>query len=234
MVPRASLAAILFLVPFVALLGWLSTTSTVAVFTTLPSSESIASAEGQVAISADQARAAAAANVRAAPWFEGSRYRLHAARALLALPAPLRTRELPRVEQLTRASLRSAPMSAYGWTLLAFLRFQRGDIPGATRAWEMSVMVGRYVPNLMQSRLLLGMKIAPYDRSLTASVIDQVRVLAEGDPASLAQAARRGGVEAPVRAILAGSEQAAAFEQATKAWVAGAGARLKRQAEAKP
>lgn len=234
MAPRASLAAIIFLVPFVALLGWLSAASAIAVFTTLSSSDIVASAEAQVPIPADQAQAAAAANIHAAALFEGSRYRLHAARTLLALPAPLRVSERPLIERLTRTSLAAAPMSSYGWTLLSFLQFERGDVAGATRAWEMSVLVGRYVPNLMQSRLLLGMRMLRYDRSLANSVTDQVRVLAEGDPSSLAQAARHGGVEAPVRAILAGSEQSVAFEKATKALVAGAQARLKRQAGAKP
>lgn len=94
-------------------------------------------------------------------------------------------------------------------------------------------MVGRYVPNLMQSRLLLGMRLVRYDPSLAPSITDQVRVLAQGDPASLAATARRGGVEAPVRAILAGSPQSAAFERATKATVAAAQARLKRESGAK-
>jgi hypothetical protein len=229
MAPRASLAAVTLLVPFVGLLGWLSAASTIAVFMTLPFNDAVTAAETQIGISPDQAHAAAATNVRASGWFEGSRYRLHAARTLLALPAQARSHELPAVEQLTRRSLASAPMSSYGWTLLSFLRLQRGDVPGAARAWEMSVLVGRYVPNLMQSRLLLGMRIVGRDQSLAAAATDQIRFLAEADPNSLARTARHGGIEAPVRAVLARSEQSEAFERETRLLVGGAAGRLRRQ-----
>ena len=235
MAPRANVSAALAFGPFVALLAWLSIGSTIAVFTALPSSNVVSSVEAQLPRPASEVRAAAADNIRAAGWFDGSRYRLHAARSLLALPASLSVREQASIEQLTRASLSAAPMSSYGWTLLSFLRFQRGDVAGATRAWEMSVLVGRYVPNLMQSRLLLGVKILRYDRGLADEVVDQVRVLAKGDPASLARTARNGGLEAPFRAILAGSEQSEPFELATRALVSTARSRLRQPlAKAKP
>jgi hypothetical protein len=229
MAPRASLAATILLVPVIGLLGWLSVASAIAVFVTLPSNDIVVSAETQVPVSADKARIAAAANISAARWFEGSRYRLHAARTLLALSVPARTRELPRVERITRLSLAAAPMSSYGWTLLSFLRLQRGDVAGAARAWEMSVLVGRYVPNLMQSRLLLGIKIFSRDRSLADAFVDQIRFLAEADPRTLALTARYGGIEAPVRAVLSGTDQAASFERETRLIVAGAAGRLKRR-----
>ncbi|WP_420138741.1 hypothetical protein [Sphingomonas sp.] len=234
MARRASLAAILISAPLVGLLAWLSVSSTIAFVTALPAGADASSALPSPAVSPERAQAAAAANAQAARWFDNSRYNLRAARTVLLLPGPNRRRERAQVEALVRASLSAAPMSPYGWTLLAFLRLERGDQRGAARAWEMSVLVGRYVPNVMQARLLLGMRILRTNPDMAASVTDQVRVLAQGDPSSLAAAARHGGIEAPVRAILAGSEEAADFERATRAMVAAAGSRLKQRAEAQP
>jgi len=229
MAPRASLAAVIAFVPFVGLLAWLSARSTIASFTALPSQGVVGSVDAQMPVAEDRVREAVVANLRSATWFEPSRYRLRAARVLLALRPPARADERARVEQLTRESLAGSPMTSYGWTLLSFLRFERGDVAGAATAWETSAQVGRYVPNVMQSRLLLGMRMLPYDRDLAPAIIDQIRVLAEANPRLLARAARHGGVEAPVRAILAGSGQSTAFEQATSSLVAEARARIRRQ-----
>lgn len=225
MAPRARLV-VAGAIPFLLLLGWLSLSSSVAAFLALPHDAIVASAASQQPVTVKEALSAAAANERAAAWFDGGRYRLQAARVLLALPSARRAAEVRRIERLTRAALVEAPMSPYGWTLLTFLRMDAQDIAGATRAWDMSVLTGRYVPDLMQSRILLGIELMEFSPAVRESVIDQIRVLAAADPASLAQLARAGGQEPLVRAILTDADQSAAFERQTRSLRGGARHRI--------
>lgn len=226
MARRADVGAVLAIAPLVTLLGWLSVSSSVAAFRTLSHEDTVAQALIAAPVHPAAARAAADANERAAAWFDAPYYQMRAARALLALPRIERRRAAGRIERLDRASLSDAPMSAYGWTLLAFVRLDRQDVRGAVGAWQMSLLIGRYVPDIMRSRLLLGIELMQYDAGVRSDVTDQIRLLAVADPNGLAEFARAGGIEPLVRGVLAGRPESAAFERATRALVGGSWQRL--------
>lgn len=214
--------AALFPLPFIILLGWLASRSAVAALSVLPATASLDRVIAREPVSSSDLRAAATTFDHAAEWFDSGRYRLAAARLLVALPPAERGPALPLIEDRTRAALAAAPMSSYGWTLQAYLNLQRGDVSGARRAWELSTEIGRYIPDLMESRLALGLDIARHARGIEPAVIAQINVLATVDPAALARAARRVGGEPLVRQALKGSPAAADFERETANIVAAA------------
>lgn len=147
--------------------------------------------------------AVAKANDWAAFFFESGRHSSDSAAALLALSERDRRKAGVDVETVVRRALAAAPASPYNWNRLAYLRARSGDRPGAYKAWQMSVLTGRYVPRLMQGRLLLAYQMFPIrDKAMLEMLEDQVLLTAETLPRELGHAAYMGGTEGYTRAIL--------------------------------
>lgn len=146
---------------------------------------------------------AAQANVNASRFFESARYRTNAATALLALnPAEQKASGLD-AEALVRQALSTAPASAYNWNRLAYFRIARGDRKAAEKAWQMSVMTGRYEPKLMNGRIAMAISMFPIsDPAMIGMLIDQVKMAAQADSRGLAKASIDAGGSPFVRAVL--------------------------------
>jgi hypothetical protein len=146
---------------------------------------------------------AANANIRAARLFESGRYGADAAAALLALKSADRAATGRDVVKIVEQSLAAAPASPYNWNRLAYLRMRAGDHAGAQKAWQMSVLTGRYEPHLMNNRIELAIRLFPItDPEMIDMLIDQVRLAAEADSKGLARMAIDAGGGPFVRAVL--------------------------------
>lgn len=223
MVPRANLIAVVAIAPFAILLMILATASGIASFSTLSTDPITDAAQARMPIPPLAALAAGEANASASRWFEPGRYAARAARVLIALPADKRGGELKRIEQLVRTSLGRAPMSSYNWALLSWLRLEADDVPSATQALELSLLTGRFAPDLVSSRLQFGIRLSARDRQMTNPVREQVVLYAEANPDGLALMARNTGNEPFIRAALVATpRERAAFEVATAKLVAAA------------
>ena len=167
----------------------------------LPAEPIVAALREREAVAADDAAAAARASLRAAAWFETGRYLTDAA---MALTVPGAARDgLPTAGAVVTRALVAHPISPYNWTRLAIVRRTGGDTAAAMRAWEMSVLSGRYVPGLMLPRLDVGFGLMGAAGPEQVRLLgDQVRIVARLDAAGLAAVARRRRVEPFVRAAL--------------------------------
>lgn len=190
------------------LLGYLSVRSLGAALTSLPSDALVQAMRTRDTAPptpkqlADTARAQATA----AGWFERARYS-SAALSAIALSPPLQRYRLGGdmgAPALLAGALSAAPAAPFNWVRLAEQRLDAGDKRGAAKAWEMSVLTGRYVPGLMTSRLYVAFRMFPTeDMELLDLLKDQVRVSAEADGRELARAAQFGFADAFVRVVLA-------------------------------
>jgi hypothetical protein len=146
---------------------------------------------------------AARANEHAAKFFDSGRYRANVAAALVAMSAADRASSGLDLEREVRLSLETAPASTYNWNRLAVLRYSRGDRAGALKAWEMSILTGRYAPNLVNARIDLAIRMFPItDRSLVEMLIDQVRLSGDANLVELARVAHLAGGAPFVQAVL--------------------------------
>jgi hypothetical protein len=147
--------------------------------------------------------AIAKANVRAAKFFESARYQTNAATALLALkPDDVKISGLD-TEDLVRQSLATAPASAYNWNRIAYFRFLKGDHKNAEKAWQISVLTGRYEPALMNGRVAMAISMFPLSDPATIDMLqDQVLLAAQADSTGLAKIVVDAGGGPFVRAVL--------------------------------
>jgi hypothetical protein len=140
---------------------------------------------------------------------------LHADLAALELAlahrAGLASREgaarLERVEVEARAALTLAPGQPYAWVALAYAMVARGaDRAALAPVYRMAVEIASHEPALVVPRVELGFAAqarGALDDGGQALLREQIRVAAAGDPAELAQLARRRYLLAAIRAVLA-------------------------------
>jgi hypothetical protein len=174
--------------PLAALLAILSGLSLIASVVAAPSERDMEQLRRGHMLSSTALNAAIEDNVTAARFFESGRYLANAAAASLALtPAQQRIAGL-KPEDYVVSSLSDSPASPYNWNRLAYLRAVRGDRAGAEKAWQMSVLTGRYEPNIMVGRVSLAIQMFPIaDPDMIDMLIDQVRLTAQLDPRRLAE-----------------------------------------------
>jgi len=78
----------------------------------------------------------------------------------------------------TLRGLAAAPGNPNGWARLSWLRLKRGDRAGAASALRLSLLSGAVTPDLMESRLQLGLQLFPsLDPDTTALLQRQFRLL---------------------------------------------------------
>lgn len=205
MAPRSSFAAVGIAALLAILLATLAVPSLIASWSTLEYNDTLEAVRmlrkhpGSPAALTDAARA----NERAAGLFDSGRYRANVAAALFAMNRGDRARSGFDLEQEVRLSLAAAPASTYNWNRLAVLRFNRGDRTGALKAWEMSILTGRYAPNLVNARIFLAAKLFPIkDPQLVEMLVDQIHLSADADPVALATTAYKSGGAPFVQAVL--------------------------------
>lgn len=196
------------------LLAVTASISLVASLTALPAEPTLEALRERRPVSPDEATAAARTSLAAAGRFEEGRYLTDAALAAMAAPAGA-----PKAGAIVSRAVAAQPASPYNWTRLAMVRQAAGDPDAAVRAWEMSVLVGRYAPGLVLPRLEIGFQLlAAASPEQIRLLGDQVRIAAETDPKGLAVAARRQRVEPFVRvALLADPDLLDAFNAAQAA-----------------
>lgn len=152
---------------------------------------------------------AAAANLAAAErWAGGAEYGLDRGlmlmhRGLTAPPA-----EQPGLfaaaEQATAGALAASPGEPGGWSRLAWLRHQRGDVAGAVAALRLSFLSGAFIPLLMPSRLELALALRPaMDDEMLSLLRRQIRLLWVSSPDLVARLAERQDVGGLVGEALA-------------------------------
>lgn len=190
------------------LLGALSVASLGAALTALPSEATVqAMRTRDLALPDPEALAdAARAQAAAAGWFERGRHTSAALNAIGLSPPTQRLRLQGDLDsrRLLEEALAAAPAAPFNWVRLAEQRMDAGDKPGAAKAWEMSVLTGRYVPGLMTSRLYMAFRMFPTENAELLDLLqDQVRVSAETDGRELARAAELGFADGFVRVVLA-------------------------------
>lgn len=172
------------------LLGGLALSSLIASLITLSYDGKLDQAKRGEAVPPIELAAAAQANAKAAFFFEAGRHQSDAVVALLAMPPKERAATGLHIERLLQESLKTAPAAPYNWNRLAWLRLSKGDRPGAYKAWQMSVLTGRYVPGLMEARLSVALAMVPItDPAITNLVIDQIRLAAAANVTRLARVA---------------------------------------------
>lgn len=111
--------------------------------------------------------------------------RLIADRGLLLLrraeaepPGPQRDQLLADALAATERGLASGPGQTYAWARLAYLRAITGDRRGAGDALRLSMLAGSVAPQLMPSRLRLGLFLLPdLDKEERDLLARQVRLL---------------------------------------------------------
>ena len=203
MAPRSKALVLAIIAAMAALLGILSIPSLIAALIAFPSGEDLERLRrGTPPPPFDLARAVER-NLTAATIFESARYQANASSALLALPQAERKRTGVDAEAIVRSSLRAAPAQTYNWNRLAYLRLAAGDKPGATRAWQMSVLTSRYEPGLMFGRIRLALALLPTtDRTTINLLSDQIRLAADADLYGLAMASYKTGTAPFISAVL--------------------------------
>lgn len=218
MAPRSSLAAVAIAAVLAVLLAALAIPSLIASTMTLAHNDTLEAVrmlrKKRPATAA--LTAAATANERAAALFDSGRYRANVAAALFAMPAPERAGTGFDLEKEVRLSLAAAPASAYNWNRLAVLRLNDGDRAGALKAWEMSVLTGRYAPYLVNSRIFLAVRLFPIkDPVLVEMLVDQVHLSADASTDELARIAHKSGGAPFIQAVLwRDTEHGPAFNKA--------------------
>jgi hypothetical protein len=104
---------------------------------------------------------------------------------------PSRNARLEESEEALLDGLRLAPVDPYSWTRLAYVRLQRGtDAKAVIVALRMSLLTGRYDPELTKFRLSLALPLwsllAAEDRRVFMA---QLRILWRDAPPDVAQLA---------------------------------------------
>jgi hypothetical protein len=124
--------------------------------------------------------------------------------AMAAEPGAERQLLLEEAEAATIAGLTAAPGQPGAWARLAWLRDRRGDAGGAAAALRLSWLSGSVAPEMMASRLDLGLRLAPAMDSETMSLLyRQIRLTWVTTPDVVARLAALTEVGAIVQAALA-------------------------------
>lgn len=142
--------------------------------------------------------AARGASLRAAEMFDPSRYLTNA--ALAAAYAPDGGNKA--AGELAAWALTRQPASSHNWLRVCLARLESGKLDEARRAWLMSATTGRNLPNLLALRVDIGLRLIGPDPILVEKLADQVRLLADHDPAALRSAAERRRALPFVRVVL--------------------------------
>ncbi|HYD97992.1 MAG TPA: tetratricopeptide repeat protein [Alphaproteobacteria bacterium] len=161
----------------------------------------------------DRLLAAAADVAAAARWARDGE--LEASGGLLLLRAAEGAPEPRQAELRTAAvaalesALSVAPGQPNAWFNLAHLRRLRGDPAGAVAALRMSLLAGRFVPGLMQSRIALGVALLPaMDRETLDLLHREIRLMWVAEPHYVAELGASPAAGPVVRAALDGLTEA--------------------------
>lgn len=175
---------------------YLAVPRTIGAFQMLPGNRTILEIARGGDASRESLEVLAASRRRAADWLDSGRLwsDLAAAELLIAESgdAGADRDSIRRAAAALRTSLRLAPASPHAWTRLAYAEMLLHDGPtdAAASALAMSMLTGRYEPDLMFARLELGFLAWPNfaiaDREL---VLDQVALAWRKSPKRLLDAA---------------------------------------------
>jgi hypothetical protein len=123
--------------------------------------------------------------------------------AVRAADAETRRRLLLAAASASETGLRLAPAYPAAWTRLAFIRRELGDPAAAATALRMSMLTGAVMPQVMTSRLALGLELRPwFDPEGLRLLARQVRLVQEIRPDSLAGLSRSPTTDAFITATL--------------------------------
>lgn len=124
-------------------------------------------------------------------------------RAEQAPPGAERERLYDEATAATAAGLAAAPGQPSQWARLAWLRERRGDLGGAVAALRMSMLAGAMVPEMMVSRVELGLRLLQAMDSETARLLSrQIRLTWVIAPDFVAGLSTRPGLGTLVRDAL--------------------------------
>ncbi len=192
----------------VALLcGIVSVISLAAAFIALPAGDTLEQIRRGESVPAEAARKAVSASLRAGDVFDAGRHMSNAALAIGRLPAAERKRGIGGTSeaQIVDRALMAEPTSPHNWARRAKVQLAAGDLPGARKSLETSLLMGRFVPGLTVPRLSIILELLRrgQDPVLEGYFAEQVRVAARSEPHELAAFANKGAAEGLTQRFLA-------------------------------
>ena len=159
----------------------------------------------------DQAAGALAESARFWPdgSLEADRGYLFLRRAEAMEPGETRDRAYRAAIDATQAGLASAPAQPSAWARLAYLELRQGNRPASLAALRMSLITGSVVPELMTSRLEIGLRLAAlFDAAMVGLMKRQIRLIWILKPEYVTQLSADPSAADFVRAALAELDEA--------------------------
>lgn len=206
MVHRPNLIAATFAGLVALVCGGIAILSLHAAIVALPAGDIIAQLRSGEPVSRDARMKAADASFRAGEIFEPGRYFGDAALAAAGLTSADQRLAMPgqSVRAIVDRGLVAAPASPHNWVRRAALQFADGDLRGAAKSLDTSLLLGRFTPGLTVPRLRLMFLVARRlpDASLNRAIDDQIRVAALTEPYELARLADGGTAEGVTQRVL--------------------------------